>query len=86
LSRQVGDMVARLRRQTDQLRAIFNLTPDGFIAFGADRRVQYISPACALLTALRDRDVLEQDEAGLAALLQGRFAEPEHQRPLRLQD
>ncbi|MFX7866374.1 hypothetical protein ABTK37_20470, partial [Acinetobacter baumannii] len=44
------------------------------------------SPACALLTALRDRDVLEQDEAGLAALLQGRFAEPEHQRPLRLQD
>jgi len=86
LSRQVGDMVARLRRQTEQLRAIFNLTPDGFISFDADRRVQYVSPACALLTALADRDVLGQDEAGLEALLQGRLAEADTQRPMRLQE
>ncbi|CAM4096973.1 ATP-binding protein [Roseateles saccharophilus] len=86
LSRQVGDMVARLRRQTDQLHAIFNLTPDGFISFDAERRVQYVSPACALLTALADRDVLGRDEAGLEDLLQGRFAEAGTQRPLRLQE
>lgn len=86
LSRQVGDMVARLRRQSDQLHAIFNLSPDGFISFDAEHRVQYVSPACALLTALPDRAVLGQDEAGLEALLQGRFAQADTQRPLRLQE
>lgn len=86
LSSQVGDMVARLRRQTSQLHAIFNLTPDGFIAFDAEHRVQFVSPACVFLTMLPDRQVLGQDEAGLEALLQGRFAESDAQRPLRLQE
>ncbi len=86
LSSQVGDMVARLRRQTSQLHAIFNLTPDGFIAFDAQHRVQFVSPACVFLTMLPDRQVLGQDEAGLEALLQGRFDDPEAQRPLRLQE
>ena len=86
LSRQVGDMVARLRRQTEQLHAIFTLSPDGFISFDAGRRVQYVSPGCAPLTALPDRAVLGQDEAGLAALLQGRFAQADTQRPLHLQE
>ena len=86
LSRQVGDLVVRLRLQADQLRAIFNLSPDGFISFDAERRVQYVSPACALLTALGDRQVLGQDEAGLEALLQGRIEQVDSHRPLRLQD
>lgn len=86
LSRQVGDLVVRLRQQADQLRAIFNLSPDGFISFDAERRVQYVSPACALLTALGDRQVLGQDEAGLEALLQGRIEKADSQRPLRLQE
>lgn len=86
LSRQVGDLVVRLRQQADQLRAIFNLSPDGFISFDAERRVQYVSPACALLTALGDRHVLGQDEAGLEALLQGRIEHADSQRPLRLQE
>lgn len=86
LSSQVGDMVTRLRRQTSQLQAIFSLSPDGFIAFDAEHRVQFVSPACVFLTMLPDREVLGQDEAGLEALLRSRFAEPEAQRPLRLQD
>ena len=86
LSRQVGDLVVRLRRQADQLRAIFNLSPDGFISFDAERRVQYVSPACALLTAIGDRHVLGQDEAGLEALLHGRIEHADSQRPLRLQE
>lgn len=86
LSRQVGDLVVRLRQQADQLRAIFNLSPDGFISFDAERRVQYVSPACALLTALGDRHLLGQDEAGLEALLQGRIEHADSQRPLRLQE
>ena len=86
LSRQVGDLVVRLRQQADQLHAIFNLSPDGFISFDADKRVQYVSPACALLTALGDRHVLGQDEAGLEALLNSRMGQAENQRPLRLQD
>ena len=86
LSRQVGDLVVRLREQADQLRAIFNLSPDGFISFDAQRRVQYVSPACALLTALPDRQVLGQDEAGLEALLHGRIEHADSQRPLRLRE
>ncbi|MFG6464361.1 ATP-binding protein [Roseateles sp. DXS20W] len=86
LSSQVGDMVARLRRQTSQLHAIFNLTPDGFIAFDARHRVQFVSPACVFLTMLSDRQLLGQDEAGLEALLQARFAESDALRPLRLQE
>lgn len=86
LSSQVGDMVTRLRRQTQQLHAIFSLTPDGFIAFDAEHRVQFVSPACMFLTMLPDRELMGQDEAGLEALLQGRFAQPDTQRPLRLQE
>ena len=56
------------------------------ISFDAGRRVQYVSPGCAPLTALPDRAVLGQDEAGLAALLQGRFAQADTQRPLHLQE
>ena len=86
LSRQVGDLVVRLRRQADQLHAIFNLSPDGFISFDAERRVQYVSPACSMLTALADAQVLGQDEAGLEALLQGRMEHGDTQRPLRLSE
>lgn len=84
LSRQVGELVARLRRQADQLHAIFNLSPDGFVSFDTARRVQYVSPACSMLIALADAQVLGQDEPGLEALLQGRIEHGESQRPLRL--
>ncbi|RZL40270.1 MAG: PAS domain-containing protein [Rubrivivax sp.] len=86
LSRQVGDLVVRLRNQADQLHAIFNLSPDGFISFDAERRVQYVSPACAFLIALPDRLLLGQDEAGLEALLQDRMERAENQRALRLHE
>lgn len=83
---QVGDMVTRLRRQSDQLHAIFSLSPDGFISFDAERRVQYVSPSCAWLTALDDSQVLDQNEPGLEALLQARLASDDGQRPLVLRE
>ncbi|MCY4745974.1 ATP-binding protein [Pelomonas sp. UHG3] len=86
LSGQVGDLVSQLRRQTSQLQAIFSLSPDGFIAFNAERRVQFVSPTCVFLTLLSDRDLLGQDETGLEALLQGRLGQQDALRPLRLQE
>jgi signal transduction histidine kinase len=84
LSLQVGDLVARLQHQADQLDAIFNLTPDGFVSFDDQGRAQFVSPAVPFLTGLSSRALLEQDEAGIEALLSGRQADAETQRPLRL--
>ena len=55
-------------------------------AAGELRRIaEPVSPHLEM-TALADRDVLGQDEAGLEALLQGRLAEADTQRPMRLQE
>jgi PAS domain S-box-containing protein len=43
---------ARLRERTEQLDAIFSLSPDGFVSFGPDHRVRYISPAFQRITGL----------------------------------
>ena len=84
LSRQVADLVSRLQRQTDQLGAIFTLSPDGFISFDAERRVQFVSPSVPLLTGLDSRDILHQDEAGLERLLTQRQVNASTQKTVSL--
>lgn len=84
LSLQVGDLVARLQQQADQLNAIFNLTPDGFISFDDQGRVQFVSPAVPFLTGLSSSALMAQDEAGIEALLRERQADADTQRPMRL--
>lgn len=49
-------MIARLAAQqqvqerTEQLDAIFSLSPDGFVSFDQNKRVSYVNPAFAILT------------------------------------
>jgi PAS domain S-box-containing protein len=54
---------AHLRERTEQLSAIFSLSPDGFVSFGPDHRVRYISPAFQRMTGL-DCEPLDGVEIG----------------------
>jgi signal transduction histidine kinase/sensor domain CHASE-containing protein len=47
-----------LHEHAEQLSAIFNLSPDGFVSFDAEHRVKYISPAFYTLTGLTESDLI----------------------------
>ena len=59
----------RDRERAAQLKAIFALSPDAFVSFGADHRVAFISPAFEVLTDLDAEQMLGLDEDGFAARL-----------------
>ena len=56
----------RLRDRTEQLNAIFDLSPDGFVSFDAGRRVKYASPAFFRMTGLTQADIVGLDEGAFA--------------------
>ena len=61
---------SRLQDRTDQLNAIFSLSPDGFVSFDRQRRVKYVSPAFRRMTNLPDDAVLEgMDETSFSQQL-----------------
>lgn len=60
---------ARIRDRTEQLNAIFALSPDGFVSFDNQRRVKYVSPAFRDMTGLDEADVVGQDEADFSQRL-----------------
>lgn len=62
----------RDRERAAQLKAIFALSPDAFVSFGADHRVAFISPAFEVLTDLDAGQMLGLDEAGFAARIAAR--------------
>ena len=41
-----------LVERSEQLKAIFSLSPDGFVSFDSSRRVQYVSPALESMTGI----------------------------------
>jgi len=43
---------AALTERSEQLRAIFSLSPDGFVSFDREKRVQYVSPALCGMTGI----------------------------------
>ncbi len=53
---------ARIRDRTEQLNAIFALSPDAFVSFDAQRRVKYVSPAFHRMTGLDEASVVGLDE------------------------
>ena len=55
--------------RSEQLNAIFALSPDGFVSFDADYRVKYASPAFVRLTGLPEQEVLGLDEAAFSERL-----------------
>jgi PAS domain S-box-containing protein len=52
-----------IQDHSEQLGAIFALSPDGFVSFGADGRVSYVSAAFGALTGLSTDAVQGMDEA-----------------------
>lgn len=60
---------ARVLDRTEQLNAIFSLSPDGFVSFDLDRRVKYVSPAFKRMTGLDEAEVVGLDEASFSQQL-----------------
>jgi PAS domain S-box-containing protein len=60
---------AVIRDRTEQLNAIFDLSPDGFLSFDAAHRVKYVSPAFTSLTGLDHNELLGLDEGSFAERL-----------------
>ncbi|MCV2368489.1 CHASE domain-containing protein [Roseateles oligotrophus] len=60
---------AEMRVRSEQLAAIFALSPDGFVSFDAQHLVRYISPAFCTLSGIANETALGLDEDALLALL-----------------
>jgi signal transduction histidine kinase len=56
-----------IRDRTEQLNAIFALSPDGFLSFDGARRVKYVSPGFARMTAAGDMALTGLDEHDFSA-------------------
>lgn len=65
-----------IQKHSEQLSAIFSLSPDGFVSFGTDGRVNYASAAYSQLTGLSAEAVLCLDEAEFLAQLFGQCVNP----------
>ena len=76
--RKAGELALGMR--TELLNAIFDLSPDGFVSFDEDRKVNYASPAFASLTQIQTASINGISEQVFSDLLaqrclpSGRFA------------
>ena len=52
VSKLISSLVTQLQERNEQLSAIFELSPDGFVSFDSNRCVKYTSPAFTRLTGL----------------------------------
>ncbi len=57
-------LTEEIRQHTEQLNAIFDLSPDGFITFDAAHRIRFVSPAFVRMTGLDADRLIGVDEAG----------------------
>ena len=69
ISLGISSLVTSLQERSEQLQAIFALSPDGFVSFDGQRRVGDVNPAFVRLTGLGADSVLGLDEAGFTARL-----------------
>jgi signal transduction histidine kinase len=63
-----------IRDRTEQLNAIFALSPDGFVSFDGARRVKYVSPGFARMTGAGDVPLTGLDEKDFSAWFAKRCA------------
>jgi signal transduction histidine kinase/HAMP domain-containing protein len=70
--------LGRVREHTEQLNAIFDLSPDGFVSFDAQRRVKYASPAFFRMTGLRSAEIIGIDEESFSERLAHACLDPAH--------
>lgn len=69
LEKLVDQRTDELNVRSEQLDAIFTLSPDGFISFGRDFRVAFANRAFLRMTGTDARDVVGLDEGAFSALL-----------------
>ncbi len=62
-------LAAREREYAEQLGAIFELSPDGFVSFDGAGKVKYLSPAFTRLTGLAQVQLLGLDESEFSGRL-----------------
>ena len=60
---------AVIRDRTEQLDAIFELSPDGFVSFDAAHRIKYVSPAFTHMTGLNADEMMGLDEVDFSERL-----------------
>jgi PAS domain S-box-containing protein len=60
----------KLRLRTTQLTSIFALSPDGFVAFGEDEKIEYISEVLSGLIGLSIDDFIGKSESDLIDVLE----------------
>ena len=63
--RQAAELL--IQDRTEQLNAIFALSPDGFVSFDGERRVKYVSPGFARMTAGGNVNLTGLDEHDFSA-------------------
>lgn len=68
----VNQRTADLHERSEQLQAIFALSPDGFVSFDRQRRVAFVNEAFCHMTGMVATDVLGMDEATFSAALGNR--------------
>ena len=67
---------ARAIEHAEQLKAIFDLSPDGFVTFDGNHHVKYISPAFQRLTQLTDTELVGRHETEFSQRL-AQISQPE---------
>ncbi|HEY5580718.1 MAG TPA: PAS domain-containing protein, partial [Rhodoferax sp.] len=67
---------ARILDRNEQLNAIYELSPDGFVSFDTCGRVRFASPAFLRMTGYVDKEIIGLDEAAFSELL-SRSCRPE---------
>lgn len=60
---------ALVLEHAEQLKAIFDLSPDGFVTFDSAHRVKYVNPAFCYLTGLDSAHLVGEDESGFSRQL-----------------
>lgn len=78
ISLLISGLVATLQEHSEQLKAIFALSPDGFVSFDARRCVSFVNPAFERLTGLEHQAVLGMDEDSFSQCL-ARLCDAQHE-------
>jgi PAS domain S-box-containing protein len=60
---------ASLRERTEQLDAIFSLSPDGFVTFDTNRKIKFVNPAFQAMTGFSASELNGLDETYFTELL-----------------
>ena len=66
---ETARIAASLQDRTEQLNAIFDLSPDGFVSFDAQSHVKYANPAFFRMTGLESTEIIGLDEVIFSARL-----------------